>query len=63
MILIYLIAILLTGAFLAWITGKRNHLWPRIISLIALSLDLILVILYGLQPVPTEQRLAHRYKA
>ncbi len=33
MILIYLIVILLAGAFLAWITGKQNPVWPRIISL------------------------------
>ncbi len=46
MILIYLLVILLLGAFLAWITGKQNPVMPRIISLIALSLDLILIILY-----------------
>jgi NADH-quinone oxidoreductase subunit M len=55
MILIYLIAILLTGAFLAWVTGKRNHLWPRLISIIALSADLIIIIIYALQALPTEK--------
>lgn len=44
MILVYLIVILLTGAFLAWIAGKWNSVWPRIISVIALSVDLILII-------------------
>ena len=45
MILIYLIIILLAGAFIAWITGKRNPEWSRIISLVALTLDLVLLIL------------------
>ncbi len=45
MILIYLIIILLAGAFLAWITGKRMPQWSRIISLAALILDLVLLIL------------------
>jgi NADH-quinone oxidoreductase subunit M len=44
MILFYIIVILLAGAILALITGKRNTLWPRIISLVALSIDLILII-------------------
>jgi NADH-quinone oxidoreductase subunit M len=44
MILVYLIAVLLTGAILALIAGRRNHLWPRLISLAALSIDLILII-------------------
>jgi NADH-quinone oxidoreductase subunit M len=46
MILIYLIIILLAGAFLAWITGKQNPQWSRIISLVALAADLVLLILY-----------------
>ena len=46
MILIYLIVILLAGAFLAWITGKINHVLPRIISLTVLSVDLIIVLHY-----------------
>jgi NADH-quinone oxidoreductase subunit M len=53
MILIYLIVILLAGAFLAWIAGKRNSLWSRIISLVALSTDLILIILYVLSYSPS----------
>src|SRR5512133_3414745 len=49
MILVYLIAILLAGAFLAWIAGIRNPVWSRIISLIAPGIDLILVIIYALR--------------
>jgi NADH-quinone oxidoreductase subunit M len=48
MILLYLIAILLAGAFLAWIAGKRNSRLPRIISLIALSIDLFIIFIYVL---------------
>jgi len=55
MILIYLIVILLTGAFLSWIMGKRNQIWPRIISLVTLSIDLILIILFVLQTVPSNK--------
>jgi len=44
MILIYLIIILLAGAFLAWISGNRSQVWPRIISLVTLSVDLLLII-------------------
>jgi NADH-quinone oxidoreductase subunit M len=55
MILIYLILILLAGAFLAWITGKQNIVWPRIISLIALSLDLVILILYAFQSMPSDK--------
>jgi NADH-quinone oxidoreductase subunit M len=54
MILIYLIVILLTGAFFAWITGKTNPVWPRIISLIALSADLIIILFFVLQSTPSE---------
>jgi NADH-quinone oxidoreductase subunit M len=46
MILVYLIAILLLGAFLAWIAGIWSALWARIISLFALSLDLILTVIF-----------------
>ena len=49
MILIYLILILLAGAFLAWISGTRSQVWPRIISLVTLSVDLILLVLFLLQ--------------
>jgi NADH-quinone oxidoreductase subunit M len=44
MILVYLIAILLAGAFLAWIAGIWNPFWSRIISIAALSIDLILIL-------------------
>jgi NADH-quinone oxidoreductase subunit M len=55
MILIYLIVILLTGAFLAWITGKQNPFWSRIISLASLTIDLILIISFTLQSVPSDK--------
>ena len=55
MILVYLIVILLAGACLAWITGKKNHVWPRIISIVALSIDLILIILYVLKSLPSDK--------
>jgi NADH-quinone oxidoreductase subunit M len=55
MILIYLIVILLTGAFLAWIAGKKNPLWPRIISLIALSADLIIILFFVLLSTPSDK--------
>lgn len=55
MILIYLIVILLTGAFLAWISGKTNPLWPRIISLIALSADLIIILVFMFLSAPSEK--------
>jgi NADH-quinone oxidoreductase subunit M len=44
MILVYLIAVLITGAVISLITGKLNPLWPRIISLVALCIDLILIL-------------------
>jgi NADH-quinone oxidoreductase subunit M len=56
MILVYLIAILLTGAFLAWIAGIWNPVWSRIISLAALSIDLILIIIYTSQPVSPDDK-------
>jgi len=56
MILVYLIVILLTGAFLAWIAGRWNPTGSRIISLIALSIDLILTISYALQPIPSDSK-------
>lgn len=56
MILVYLIGILLTGAFLAWITGRRNPGWSRIISLIALGIDLLLVIPFLIQPISPENK-------
>ena len=50
MILVYLIAILLAGAFLAWIAGIWNPFWSRIISVAALSIDLILILTIVSQP-------------
>ena len=55
MILIYLLVILLTGAFLAWMTGKKSPVWPRTISLIALITDLVLIILFVLQAPPSDK--------
>jgi NADH-quinone oxidoreductase subunit M len=55
MILIYLIVILFAGAFLSWITGKKNPVLPRIISLIALSVDLIIILLFVLQDIPSDK--------
>jgi NADH-quinone oxidoreductase subunit M len=55
MILIYLIVILLAGAILSWFTGKHNPVWPRIISLIALSIDLIIISLYIIQSIPSNK--------
>jgi NADH-quinone oxidoreductase subunit M len=46
MILIYIIAVLLAGAFLAWIAGSWNPVWSRVIALAALVIDLILLILF-----------------
>jgi NADH-quinone oxidoreductase subunit M len=54
MILIYLIVILLTGGFLALITGKRNHIWPRIVSIAALSADLIIILLFVIRSGPSD---------
>lgn len=54
MILVYLILILIAGAILAAISGIRSALWPRIISLLALSLDLFLLILFKVQMVSAD---------
>jgi len=56
MILLYLIVILLVGAFLAWIAGKRNPLWSRVISLAALSIDLVLTMSFSFQPLAPEYK-------
>ena len=55
MILIFIIVILLAGAFLAWITGKQNPVWPRMISLIALTIDLIIIMLYVFRSIPSDK--------
>ena len=52
MILVYLIMILLAGAFLAWISGNINQVLPRIISLVTLGVNLILIVLSLLQNIP-----------
>ena len=56
MILVFLILILLTGAFLAWIAGKWSPVWSRIISLVTLSLDLILILPFIFQPISSDNR-------
>lgn len=44
MILIFFIIVLLAGGFLAWLFGKRNPLLSRIISLVAVGINLIVVL-------------------
>ncbi len=44
MILLYLILILMAGGIIAWIAGKRNPVLCRIISLLAVTADLFIVI-------------------
>lgn len=44
MILVYLIIILLTGGVLAWITSRWNRMLPRIISFLAVLIDLLITI-------------------
>lgn len=44
MILVYLIVILLIGGVLAWLTGRWSSTLPRIISLFAVFIDLIITI-------------------
>ena len=56
MILLYLIVILLVGAFLAWIAGKRNPLWSRVISIAALGLDLLMTISFAFKPMTPEYK-------
>jgi NADH-quinone oxidoreductase subunit M len=48
MILIDLIVILLAGACLAWVIGKQNPVWSRIISIAVLSADLVILLLFVL---------------
>src|SRR5664279_492788 len=55
MILIYLIVILLAGAFLAWFAGTRHPVWARIISLSALFVDLIIILIFVLQRTSTDK--------
>lgn len=44
MILFWLVLILLTGGLIAWIAGRWNPIFSRLISLIAISIDLLLVV-------------------
>jgi len=50
MILLYLIVILLAGALLAWVAGSRYPTWSRIIAIAAVGLDLVLIVLFMLEP-------------
>lgn len=45
MILLYLIIILMAGGVIAWLTGKSNPLFCRIISLITVLTDFIIVLI------------------
>lgn len=47
MILAYLILILLAGSLLALLAGRKGNLWPRVISVAAVSLDLVLLIIFS----------------
>ncbi len=49
MILPVLISVLLVAGILAWVTGKRFPWVPRVVSLAALGIDLLLVILAWIQ--------------
>lgn len=55
MILFDLILILLLGGLIAWVTGRWSAMLPRIISLIAIALDLVLLIPAYLQSYPIRQ--------
>ena len=56
MILIYIIIILLAGSIIALISGTRNSILPRIISLFVLATDLILSISLAFLPVSPENK-------
>ncbi len=56
MILLALILVLLTGAFLAWIAGRWSTAWPRIISLAALVTDLFLIAPRAVQALATHSQ-------
>jgi NADH-quinone oxidoreductase subunit M len=63
MILVYLIVVLLAGAFLALIAGNRSTIWPRIISLAALFIDSILIISCFMQPMGADRKWLIDFKA
>ena len=44
MILLYLILILMAAGIIAWLTGNRNVLFARVISLTAIIIDLIIIL-------------------
>jgi NADH-quinone oxidoreductase subunit M len=46
MILFWLIAILLIGGLLAWVFEQVDHVWARIISLLALLTDFVIIITF-----------------
>lgn len=53
MILLWLILILLVGGLAAWLADRGHSAWPRLISLLALGLDLLLIIAFWIsQPAP-----------
>jgi NADH-quinone oxidoreductase subunit M len=45
MILVLLIVVLLLGGVVSWITGKRNPLLSRVVSLVAVGVDFVIVLL------------------
>ncbi len=49
MILIWLIAILMIGGILAWVSGRFNRIAPRWIALAATAADLLIVLVFWLQ--------------
>lgn len=51
MILVYLIVVLLAGAFLAGLTGNWSAVLPRVISLVALCIDLMLLVIFMSQSI------------
>lgn len=46
MILVFIIGILLAGAFFSWSASRWGPQWPRIVSLIALGIDMVLLIIF-----------------
>ena len=53
MILLWLILILLGSGFLAWLTGRWSNTWPRIISLAATIVQLVMVLAVWFGPHET----------
>ncbi len=56
MILAYLILILLAGSLLSLFAGRKGNLWPRIISLAAITLDLALLIILSSKAISIDGR-------